>query len=441
MERIGRSVGLLPPGLGRPGAHLPLLVDGIELLPHVLQQLGGSAGIGPGQERSDGGGDGTLVQRDVGPAAGLDEGLGGGIGTVPTGHGDCGGYLQVCLLGIGILVGIGNVLGVVLVGQTLGLSDDDANGLIGQHGESLLLAVDGQVEGDAVKVVVVGLGRPVQRTIADGNGVGPGIRGLFGDGGTVGIGHLVQGQGGGIQIGRSADSKEQMRLDDAGSLGLVLGCLVIFQQGGLHHRFVSKSLGQQPPDGLVGGIIILLENNVRSVHADRSNRLDAAGFLRCRLFAVLVAIVILHNGREGGHLSRIAVQIDRHHGQTGHAPHAAQRQVLALVDHVGRQGSERSRRRHARGRTGVRVRVLAVMGVGRRVRGHGGRAPVRGDAGRHGHAAASEAGAASSGRCEAHGWCFGLRQVRAYLMRDGYRLLWSDDDFDVLAEKPTRGMR
>ena len=228
MEHAGRAVGLLAPGLGRPGPHLPLLVGGIELLPDVLQQLGGGTGIGPGQERSDGGGDGALVQRDVGPAARLDEGLGGGIRAVPAGNGDGGGDLEVALLGIGLVVGLGDVLGVVLVGLPPGLGDDDPHGLVGQHGQALLLAVDGQVEGDAVKVVVVGLGRPVERAVADGDGVGPGGGGLLGDGGPVGVGHLVQGQGGGVQVGRAADAEEQMGLDDPGRPGLVLGCLLVF---------------------------------------------------------------------------------------------------------------------------------------------------------------------------------------------------------------------
>ena len=304
--------------------------------------------------------------------------------------------------------------------RTLNGDDDDPHGLVGQHRQALLLAVDGQVEGDAVKVVAVGLGRPVERAVADGDGVGPGGGGLLGDGGAVGVGRLVQGQGGGVQVGRSADAEEQMGLDDPGRLGLVLGCLLVFQQGRLHHGLVSESLGQQPPDGLVGAIVVLLQNNVRSVFADRSNILDAARLFlllrcrrcRCRRLILLGSIIIvLHHRGEGRHLPPVAVQVDRHHRQAGHAPHAAQGQVLALVDDVGRQRRERSRRRHAGGRTGVGVVLL--VGVGGRVRRQGARAAVRGDAGRHGHAAPSEAGSASSGRCEAHGrlvgwWVGGL---------------------------------
>mmetsp|Transcript_11461 Transcript_11461/g.23477 ORF Transcript_11461/g.23477 Transcript_11461/m.23477 type:complete len:224 (-) Transcript_11461:235-906(-) len=217
--------------------------------------------------------------------------------------------------------------------------------------------------------------------------------GHLGNGGIIGLCHRVQLQRGRINIIGPPCPEKQVRFDDPRRPGHIPGLCLVVHQGRFVDGLISTPSGQQPPNGLVGCIVVLRENDIGPVDPDRPDCLGETFFpflLPGRpVVAVVVAVasaavlVVTENGGEGGNLPPVTEQIDRHDRKSRHAPNASQGQILRFVHHVGGQrgvGTGRRGRRPARCRTGVRVSV-AVMGVGLGVSCHGRRSAVGGDSG------------------------------------------------------------
>mmetsp|Transcript_31009 Transcript_31009/g.92956 ORF Transcript_31009/g.92956 Transcript_31009/m.92956 type:complete len:934 (+) Transcript_31009:1862-4663(+) len=391
----------------RPGL-LPLLPR-LPLLAHTLPQELDEAVVlarpGVGEERACTRRDRSLVERGIRPRR-VQEGLGGRVEVGPPWHGDRGGQLVISLLAILPHVGRRPRLGRPRpVHELLGPRDDDTRRLLGQYRDALLRLVHRQVERDAVIVVPLGPG-PVQRRVADRHSDGPGRLVLGRNRGRVRVGrHGVLLQRRGTDLRGPTGTQQQVRPHDTGGPVLPRLLRVVDQRIREDAVVVTLPLGQHPPHGLVGRVVVPLEDEVGARPRRPAHGVDlkgAAVALPGGGIALLPSLSVLARPGDGGevrHLPPLAVQVHGDQGQARHVPDRPEPQsALALVDEVGPQRGQVAGSRHAR--TG-KVRVRSGGGLRRgAVHGHARRATVR--HGGSGEGAPSHA--ASTGRgCEGHG--------------------------------------